>query len=76
MRFLIEIAGEDQRALIRALDEVRARLMEGGCYLNACGCVDAKLRPESAQAEHEFQAQYDLAHPKPQAKWTKEPCAK
>ncbi len=68
MRFLIEIAASDQPGLIRALDRARARLIEGGCYLNICGQDEVKLSPVNNWTEREFRAQYDAAHP--DAKWT------
>lgn len=71
MNFIIEIGGATQPDLIRALDEARKRLVEGGCYLNVGGCTDVKMRPLTDKDEDEFRRQYAEAHPKPTAYWSK-----
>jgi hypothetical protein len=52
------------------LDEVRKVLVSGGCYLNVCGCTNARLNPASIRDENEFRRQYADAHPNPKAGWT------
>lgn len=76
MRFLIEIAGEDQPALIRSLDQVRETLIAGDCHLGVQGITDAHLRPDNQGTATLFHTLYEEAHPQPKAPWTKEPCAK
>ena len=69
MKFQIEISGDTQPELIRALDEARSRLINGGCFLNVCGYAEVKMRPATDADEAEFRTQYKLAHPN--APWTR-----
>ena len=71
MKFLIEIAGNNAQELIRALDEARSHLLNGGCFLNVGGCTDVKMRPEDLESEEKFRHQYAEAHPKPSRVWPK-----
>jgi len=71
MKFLIEIGGATQPDLIRALDEARKQLVGGGCHLNVGGCVDVKLCPATTADAEEFYRQYQEAHPKATAYWSK-----
>lgn len=71
MKFLIEIGGATQPDLIRALDTARARLIEGGCFLNQGGCTEVVMRPATDADEDEFRTQFRDAHPKPTVGWSK-----
>lgn len=70
MKFLIEIEGHDQPALIHSLDEARKTLVGGGCYLNVGGCTNVIMKPASQADEDEFRRQHAAAHPAPAARWT------
>jgi len=72
LKFTITIEGEDQTQLMYALAQVRQRLAEGGTGLNeGSGRYSAILNcdPETAIA---FRTEYELAHPKPKARWVSE----
>lgn len=71
MKFLITIEANTQPKLIEALDAVRARLVEGGCFLNVDSSYGiAVLKPADDASEGEFRKQYLAAHPQIPA-WTK-----
>ena len=68
MKFEIVIEGRTQPELIAALDAARDRLIDGGCFLNVCGCTTVEMRPATDADEDEFRALYKAAHPTP-APW-------
>lgn len=69
LKFLIEIEGNTQPELIHSLDECRKRLVEGGCFLNVGGCINAFMKPATDEVEDEFRRQFAAAHPQPAASW-------
>ena len=71
MAFSITIGGDDQPALIRAIDEARKALMDGRCHVGMCGCVDVVMGPSDNDTEAEFRRQYQAAHPQTSTPWTK-----
>lgn len=71
MKFTIEIEGNTQPELMHSLDEARNHLIQGGCYLNVCGCTNVVMRPSDNESEEEFRRQYWEAHPRPAIAWAK-----
>ena len=69
LKFLVEIEGNTQPELIHSLDEIRNVLISGGCFLNVCGCTNAKLKPASDDVEDEYRRQWADAHPSA-GRWT------
>ena len=72
MKFLIEIEAKDQPGLLRQLEAVRRQFIDGCAYLNVWNSDgDVNLKPATEADEVIYREQYQMAHPKAKAKWSK-----